>query len=85
MHAGVVDPCTIREDMSRRMGPNGDGRELGWAWAGFIVGLTLVKENGLVFLNSRLFINTPCLRCLAVRPTNFSPSFRVFADLAEVL
>ena len=36
MHAGVVDPCTIREDMSRRMDSNGDGRELGRAWAGLI-------------------------------------------------
>ena len=36
VHAGVMDPCTIREDMSRRMGSNGNERELGRARAGLI-------------------------------------------------
>ena len=59
MRAGVMDPCTIREDVSRMVGLNGGACSLvaSWAQAGFIniYRRLALKGKSVVFLNSRLF------------------------------
>jgi hypothetical protein len=51
MHAGVMDPCTVPEDLSRRVGSNRDvGSRVGSGMINvFIVGLTSIKETVLYF------------------------------------